>query len=42
MSIKINYLKTNNIKSVNLVLFVNDKFGTNNLKSLYPEMKFLI
>ena len=33
MSIKINYLKkTNNIKSVNLVLFVNDKFGTNNLK----------
>ena len=33
MSIKINYLKkTNNIKSVNSVLFVNDKFGTNNLK----------
>ena len=36
MTVKINYLKTTGKKAnANPVLFVNEKFGTNNIKKFY-------
>ena len=41
MSVKINYLKKNiNKSSINLVLFSNDKFKIDSLKSYISESEF--
>ena len=42
MSVKINYLKNSSPKSsANLVLFTNDKFNINNLKTKFSKSEFL-
>ena len=42
MSVKINYLKNSSPKSsANLVLFTNEKFNTNNLKTKFSKSEFV-
>ena len=40
MSIKINYLKTNNKSPANLILFSNEKFNTSSLKKYLSNSEF--
>ena len=41
MTVKINYLKTTGKRLMQLVLFVNEKFGTNNIKNIFQNLNSL-